>query len=63
MILVLKIKNKLFKIRYLKRSEEVIEYLSQIHTETSLPCMIVIENLQSYIDENIYEQVINLNIF
>ncbi len=37
----------------------MIGYLTQIHAESSLPCMIVIENLQGYVDETVHEQEID----
>ena len=43
--------------RYLKTSEDLIEYFAGIHTEIEMPCVVLIDNLQDFIDREKFEQV------
>lgn len=43
--------------RYLSDGEELISFISALHTEAKLPSLIAIENLPSYVCSIKYEQV------
>ncbi len=50
---------ELIKFKYLETSDELIEYLASLRLEasSSLPCMLVIQNIHDYIDERLEDKI------